>query len=340
MATVWLAVRADGLLDRQVALKLPHASWGGSAYADRMARERNILASLTHPNIARLYDAGIAADGRPYLALEYVDGQPIDVYARTQALPVRARVELVVQVARAVAHAHAQLVVHRDLKPSNILVTHDGEIKLLDFGIARLQEKRQDSAPCRIFTLDFAAPEQVQLRDLTTAADVFSLGVILYLLLTGTHPTARPDASAAERSRAIVEREPPRLSIAAGRPMPRDLESIVAKALNKSPDDRYATASALAQDLRRYLDHEAVDARPLSRCARAMRFVRRHRRVAAVAALVAMAFAAGSAAPRLSLPATIVTSSRDAIEALAIEPLRWRRPSDSHALAHAGFADA
>ena len=138
MASVWLAERADGLLDRQVALKLPHLSWGGASFADRMARERNILASLTHPNIARLYDAGIATDGRPFLALEYVAGLPIDAYARARQLALRERIGLIVQVARAVAHAHARLVVHRDLKPSNILVDEQGQAHLLDFGIAKL----------------------------------------------------------------------------------------------------------------------------------------------------------------------------------------------------------
>ena len=138
MASVWLADRPDGLLERQVALKLPHVSWGIASFAERMARERKILASLTHPNIARLYDAGVAADGRPFLALEYVDGQPINAYAAAAELSVRARVELGVQVARAVAYAHAHLIVHRDLKPSNILIDARGEAHLLDFGIAKL----------------------------------------------------------------------------------------------------------------------------------------------------------------------------------------------------------
>ena len=171
MASVWLAERADGLLDRQVALKLPHMSWGSGSLAERMARERQILASLTHPNIARLYDVGIAADGRPFLALEYVDGQPIGTHAGAQASSVDERVALIVQVARAVAHAHAQLVVHRDLKPSNILVDAEGTVHLLDFGIAKLIEPpghgAGESAPAtlmvgRALTPDYASPEQIR----------------------------------------------------------------------------------------------------------------------------------------------------------------------------------
>ena len=147
---VWLAERRSSLLTAQVALKLPHVSWGIASFADRMARERNILASLTHPNIARLYDAGIADDGRPFLALEYVDGQPIDAYCAAHGLTVHARVELIVQVARAVAHAHSRLVVHRDLKPSNILVGAEGQAHLLDFGIAKLVDPQiSDEGPNR-----------------------------------------------------------------------------------------------------------------------------------------------------------------------------------------------
>jgi serine/threonine-protein kinase len=197
MGQVWLAERADGLLERQVALKLPHLSWGAASFADRMARERNILASLAHPNIARLYDAGLAADGRPFLALEYVDGQFIDAYATAHRLSVRERVQLVVQVARAVAHAHARLVVHRDLKPSNILVDAQGQAHLLDFGIAKLVDphagddppaSQLTQAPGRVLTPDYASPEQIRGDAIGTASDVYSLGVVFYELLTGERP--------------------------------------------------------------------------------------------------------------------------------------------------------
>ena len=171
MASVWLAERADGLLQRKVALKLPHKGWGEPSLAERMARERNILASLTHPHIARLYDAGFAADGRPYLALEYVDGLPIDAYAAAQGLTAQARLGLLLQVAQAVAHAHARLVVHGDLKPSNILVDAQGQAQLLDFGIARMMDPGpDDAAPSpahtqamgRALTPDYASPEQIR----------------------------------------------------------------------------------------------------------------------------------------------------------------------------------
>lgn len=184
MGQVWLAERADGLLERQVALKLPRLSWGAASFADRMARERNILASLAHPNIARLYDAGLAADGRPFLALEYVDGQFIDAYATAGKLGVRERVELIVQVARAVAHAHARLVVHRDLKPSNILVDARGQAHLLDFGIAKLvdpqigddaQASQLTQATGRALTPDYASPEQIRGDVIGTASDIYSL---------------------------------------------------------------------------------------------------------------------------------------------------------------------
>ena len=232
MASVWLAERADGLLDRRIALKLPHPGWGDAPrltplapFTDRMARERNILASLTHPHIARLYDAGLTDEGRPYLALEYVDGEPIDAYAATHGLGLRERIELVVQVARAVAHAHARLVVHRDLKPSNILVDAAGQAHLLDFGIAALVDAQiGDVLPAatlapalatalapalatalttalppapavpltqsagRALTPDYASPEQIRGDAIGTASDVYSLGVVLFELLAGARP--------------------------------------------------------------------------------------------------------------------------------------------------------
>ncbi len=167
MGAVWLAERADGILQRPVALKLPRGVWSRPELLSRMAREREILASLNHPHIARLYDAGLASDGQPYLALEYVEGRPIDVHARAAGLDIRARLRLFLQVAQAVAHAHARLVVHRDLKPSNILVTGDGEVRLLDFGIAKLLEGGQahetelTRLSGRALTLAYASPEQV-----------------------------------------------------------------------------------------------------------------------------------------------------------------------------------
>src|SRR5262245_60210181 len=191
MGSVWLAERTDMLQKRPVALKLPRAAWRGARLAERLAREREILAALNHPNIARLYDAGIAADGQPYLALEFVEGERFDAYCKRKQLDVPARLRLFLQVARAVAHAHANLVVHRDLKPTNILVSESGEVKLLDFGIAKLldegggRETELTQLGGRALTPDYAAPEQILGRAIGTAADVYALGVVLFELLTG-----------------------------------------------------------------------------------------------------------------------------------------------------------
>ncbi|MGH8240395.1 MAG: serine/threonine-protein kinase, partial [Steroidobacteraceae bacterium] len=197
MGSVWLAERVDGLIDRPVALKLPHLI-AHSGLAERMARERAILAALNHPHIARLYDAGLGDDGQPYLALEYVAGRPLDVHCRSgdngQPLDLRARLRLFLQVVNAVAYAHGKLIIHRDLKPANILVTAEGEVRLLDFGIAKLLEDgvAHDSALTelgpRALTPDYASPEQIRGEPLTVAADVYALGVLLYELLTDRLP--------------------------------------------------------------------------------------------------------------------------------------------------------
>lgn len=318
MASVWLAMRADGLLDRQIALKLPHASWGGAAFADRMGRERNILASLTHPNIARLYDAGVAADGRPFLALEYVEGEAIDAYANAHALSVRERVALVVQVARAVAHAHARLVVHRDLKPSNILVDAQGQAHLLDFGIAKLIDAPTGddagvTAPTqmqgRALTPDYASPEQIRGDLIGTASDVYSLGVVLFELLAGARPYRLPPGlGAVALAEALAQAEAPRPSVVATDPLvvrqlKGDLDAIVARAICKASAERYATIDAFADDLERHLHGEPVGARPDSRWYRAERWVRRHKLETAVAAAIVVAVPAGAAAQAAVLTA-------------------------------------
>ena len=196
MGTVWLAERPDRVIERQVALKLPRAEWTDRGLADRMARERTVLASLNHPNIAQLFDAGWASDGRPYLALEYVEGEPIDAWCRRKQLAPAARMRLFVDVVRAVAFAHAKLVIHRDLKPSNVLVTEEGRVKLLDFGIAKLlstdaaltEETALTRFAGRALTLNYAAPEQVLGQPISTAADTYSLGVMLFELMSGERP--------------------------------------------------------------------------------------------------------------------------------------------------------
>jgi serine/threonine protein kinase/uncharacterized MAPEG superfamily protein len=323
MGTVWLARRTDGRFEGQVAIKFLNTGLLGQGGAQRFAREGQILARLAHPHIARLLDAGIANDagggGQPYLVLEYVDGLPLDRYCQDQALDIHASVRLFLDVLAAVAHAHNRLILHRDLKPSNILVTAAGEVKLLDFGIAKLLD---DSSPTetgvgaaaseltrqagRAFTPRFAAPEQVEGGDVTTATDVYALGVLLYLLLCGQHPTteAAPDATLLERIRTVVEVQPRRLSerlrgaggklnTQRARELRGDLDTIVACALKKAPAERYPNASALADDLRRWLAHEPIKARPDSVGYRFKKFIRRHRVGVATGSFAALALLTG-----------------------------------------------
>jgi serine/threonine-protein kinase len=196
MGSVWLAERADGILKRRIALKLPHAHVRHARFLERFDRERDILASLTHPHIARLYDAGVADSGRPYIALEYIDGLPLTGYCDRHHLRIEERLTLFLDVLAAVQHAHAHLVLHRDLKPSNILVTSNREVKLLDFGIAKMltegeaRETQLTEAAGRALTLDYASPEQISGEPMSTASDVYSLGVVLYELLSGKRPYA------------------------------------------------------------------------------------------------------------------------------------------------------
>jgi eukaryotic-like serine/threonine-protein kinase len=304
MGSVWLAERADGQLKRPVALKLPRLAWA-RGLAERMARERDILATLEHPNIARLYDAGVDQLGRPWLALEAVQGQPIDAYVRQQALDVRQRVKLLLQVCAAVAYAHSRLVIHRDLKPSNILVTDEGQVKLLDFGIAKIVHDDQAVATAltemagRALTLDYASPEQVKGQALTTASDVYSLGVVAYELLAGARPYRLARGSAAELEEAIAAIDAPAASAActddAARAQLRgDLDAVLNKALKKSPADRYGTVEALAADLRGHLAGQAVSARPDSALYRLRRWVGRHRLESAIAVAVLLALLAGA----------------------------------------------
>jgi serine/threonine-protein kinase len=300
MGAVWLAERADGTLKRQVALKLPRASWS-RGLAERMARERDILAALEHPHIARLYDAGTDAQGRPFLALEYVEGQPIDVYCRERSLSLKARLALLLQVARAVAFAHSRLVVHRDLKPNNLLVTADGQVRLLDFGIAKLmegdraRETQLTQIAGRPLTLDYASPEQIRGEPIGTASDVYSLGVVTYELLAGAKPYRLKRGSAAELEQSIAAVDAPLASATATEAATRkalkgDLDAILNKALKKAPAERYATVDALAQDIERYQAGQRVVARADSLAYRLNRLARRHRTPLVAAAITAAAF--------------------------------------------------
>lgn len=304
--SVWRAERADGLLTRPVAVKLPHGLAFRPGLAERMAREREILATLTHPHIARLYDAGVTAEGEPFLALEYVEGTAIDQHVVARGLAVPARVRLFLQVVRAVAFAHGRLVIHRDLKPSNVLVTPEGDVRLLDFGIAKLLDDAADSTLTvesgRAMTLAYASPEQIAQQPLGVATDVYSLGVLLFELLTGARPYAPARESAAALEEAILTQEPRRASQAAASAAARkalrgDLDTILAKALRKAPGERYASADALGDDLSRWLDGLPVSARPASRTYRMRRFVGRHRvGVAATAASLAAVLAGAGVA--------------------------------------------
>ena len=286
MGTVWLASRSDGRFEGRVAVKILNLALVTTTGQERLRREGSVLARLTHPGIARLLDAGVLGAGQPYLVLEYVNGVPIDVYARDAELTPVERIRLVLQVLDAVGHAHAHLIVHRDLKPSNILVTADGVVKLLDFGIAKLLdgEAGGDRSALtleggRVFTPHYAAPEQVRGEPLTTATDVYALGVLLYILLSGRHPTGEVSCTPADVVRALLESEPTPLGKG-------DLATVVAKALRKAPAERYQTVGAFADDLERYLEHKPVDARPRSVAYRVERFLRRNR-AAVVAGLVA-----------------------------------------------------
>jgi serine/threonine protein kinase/Tfp pilus assembly protein PilF len=311
MGSVWLAERCDGRFEGRAAVKLLNPSLIGPGPArgeERFTREGSMLARLTHPNIARLIDAGVSATGQPYLVLEYVDGKPIDRYCDERQLGIEARLRLFLDVLAAVAHAHANLVVHRDLKPSNVLVSDDGRVKLLDFGIAKLLDDDAQPAAASLtregaaaLTPEFAAPEQVTGNPVTTATDVYSLGVLMYLLLGGQHPAGSSLRSPADLVRAIVDTEPPRLSDAVTqtrsepaealtdnaarrsstpdrlrRLLRGDLDTIVATALKKHAHERYASVTALADDVRRYLSNEPIGARPDTLAYRGLKFLKRH----------------------------------------------------------------
>ncbi|TAG03422.1 MAG: serine/threonine protein kinase [Betaproteobacteria bacterium] len=315
MGSVWLAQRNDGRYEGHAAIKLLNLSLVGRSSAERFRREGTILATLKHPNIAQLIDAGISGAGQPYLVLEYVAGQFIDLYCDAHRLSIRQRIDLFLKVLDGVSHAHSHLVVHRDIKPSNVMVTQDGQVKLLDFGIAKLLQDDTDSggggeqgttALTRLganpLTPDYAAPEQIEGAPITTATDVYALGVMLYVLLSGKHPTAGHAASSAMALKAVLEDTPRKLSDAVTQSrdttaadasglaerrtttpkrlvslVSGDLDNILAKALKKIPAERYKTVNEFAEDLQRHLKFEPVLARADSWSYSVGRFVRRHR---------------------------------------------------------------
>ncbi|MFG6487023.1 protein kinase [Roseateles sp. BYS78W] len=305
MGLVWLAERSDGVATRRVALKLPRQAWGRSL-AERLAREREILAGLEHEHIARLYDAGTDAQGRPFIAMQYVDGEPIDAYCRRHGLATAERIGLLLQAMAAVAHAHARLVVHRDLKPGNVLVDAQGRVTLLDFGVAKLMEDGLTGATAltevagRALTPDYASPEQIRGEPLGTASDVYSLGVLAYELLAGAKPYRLTRGTAAELEEAITLVDPPAASDTAATPALRktlrgDLDAILGKALKKAVAARYASVDAFAQDLQRHLRGEPVLARPDGRAYKLAKFIGRHRLAVALGAAAAVSLLTGGA---------------------------------------------
>ena len=325
MSSVWLAERNDDRFERQVAVKFLNIALMGRGGEERFKREGSILGHLAHPHIAELIDAGVSQAGQPYLILEYVNGDHIDRYCDQQRLNVTARIQIFLEVLAAVAQAHANLIVHRDIKPSNVLVATDGQVKLLDFGIAKLLEGEGHAGAATLLTREiggaltpeYAAPEQLKGEPVTTATDVYALGVLLYELLTGHHPSGTRPRTPVNLVKAIVDTEPARPSdtlsptrtsgeISSANASKRattpdklrrllrgDLDTIVAKALKKEPVERYPSVTALADDLRRYLRSEPIGARSDTLPYRAAKFVRRNRTSVALAALAIVATATG-----------------------------------------------
>ena len=309
MGAVFLGERCDGQFEQKVALKVARLGLAGDEAIRRFLAERRILAGLEHPRIARLLDGGVTSDGLPFFAMEYVEGVPIGDYCDARGLSITERIELFLGVCAAVDHAHRRLVVHRDLKPSNILVTAQGEVKLLDFGIAKLLGAGDEDTRTlgRLLTPAYAAPEQVRGERVTTATDVWALGVVLYELLVGRRPFSVPGGQEQGELAARAEPARPSAAVAAGslpgairrrrrRALRGDLDTILLTALRNEPDRRYPSAAALAEDLRRHLALLPIRARPDSVRYRAGRFAARHRWTLAVAAMLLLALVGALAA--------------------------------------------
>jgi serine/threonine protein kinase len=318
MGDVWLAERSDGRFEKRVAVKLLRIGIASSSGTGRFKREGRILAQLAHPNIAELLDAGVTSSGQPYLVLEHVQGQPITEFCDERKFTVEDRIRLFLDVLSAVALAHANLVVHRDIKPSNVLVSQKGQVKLLDFGIAKLLAEKTDTAVVTQVTKEgagaltpqFAAPEQITSGAITTGTDVYALGVLLYILVTGQHPTGPRLLSPADLVKAIVDTDPARPSdaIMSGdshavaeprgttpeklrRQLRGDLDTILGKMLKKNPAERYFTVTAAADDLQRFLNLLPISARPDTFAYRFTTFARRNKLGIALAGLAVIATA-------------------------------------------------
>jgi eukaryotic-like serine/threonine-protein kinase len=326
MGEVWLAHRSDGRFEAQCAIKFFDDTVSPDKLAERFRREGRLLARLAHPNIARLLDAGATAERRQFLVLEYVDGERIDRYCDSNGLDVEARIRLFMDAVLAVAHAHSNLIVHRDLKPSNVLVTRNGVVKLLDFGIAKLigsarpdgDESTRTLVDEIVLTPEYAAPEQLLGELPSTATDVYQLGMLLYVLLIGRHPM-QPLATRAERIKAALAGRVPRASdLATGslrKKLRGDLDAILTTALHSDPKRRYPTAAALRDELLRYLHREPVVARIGASFYGTRKFVARHR-IAVVACATAFVGLCGSLAFALG-QTRLASAERDRAFALA-----------------------
>jgi eukaryotic-like serine/threonine-protein kinase len=307
MGEVYRARRIDAQYEKEVAIKLVPATHSAGFILQRMRAERQILAKLDHPNIARLIDGGATEDGLPYLIMDLVDGEPLDQYCERRQLPIGQRLRLFRDVCSAVSYAHQHLIVHRDLKPSNILVTADGTVKLLDFGIAKLLQPalgNEGAAPTvtgmSTMTLEFASPEQVLGKPITTASDLYSLGVVLYLLLTRHTPYRSSHESTHELMREVCETEPVRPSArvasenrTGGDRLDSDLDAITLRALRKEPERRYTSVDELSEDVRRYLEAMPVTAREGQLAYHAGKFLRRRKLEVAAAALLTASLVGG-----------------------------------------------
>ncbi|REL24226.1 serine/threonine protein kinase [Rhodohalobacter sp. SW132] len=364
MGSVWLAEKTDAPYEKQVALKLVRSGMASPDVLSRFRHEGQILASLEHPNIARLYDGGVHSDGRPYFVMEHIKGEPIDVYCDKHKLAIEERLRLFKTVCVAVHHAHQKLIVHRDLKPANVLVTEEGKIKLVDFGIAKLLEPDQARAMdyqtrtgVKIVTPEFAAPEQIRGEPVTTASDIYSLGVLLYLLLTGRRPYRLETSSMLEIERIVCETVPLRLGDAvSGKSLPApdhvkektfdpqtnaekrdsntdslkrkltgDLDQIVLMALRKEPEHRYRSALALTEDLENHRKGKPVAARAPTLRYRTSKFVRRNRLGVAAAATIVFLLIGGMTvtmwqAHQTRLAAERATNIKDQLIELFVNP--------------------
>jgi len=354
VSTVHLAVRDDDAYHQRVAIKLIRPGMDSGQILQRFRQERQILASLSHPNIARLLDGGSTPAGQPYFVMEYVDGEPLDAHCEHHQLSVVRRLELFGQVCQAVHFAHRNLVVHRDLKPSNILVDADGTPKLLDFGIAKLLDPERGlesglgraelrveptATVARLMTPHYASPEQVRGRPVSTASDVYSLGVVLYKLLTGRRPYELASLSLSDIERVVCETAPPPPSqIARGR-LPRDLDNIVLMAMRKEPERRYASAQELADDVRRCLEHRPVVARRDTLGYRVSSFVRRNTGAVAAAAVIGLSLLGGAIATTWQWRQAVAERTRADTQRMTAEQtldfvVELFKPPDSRVPAH------